>query len=87
MKNLRTVGLLGVAAGLVMLAHVDAALAARAGQTSNGLDKNEQHKTLKDACSPQLLPSGERVHNPSCFMAPSPEEQQAQGQRRPPPKQ
>jgi hypothetical protein len=68
MKNLRTVGWLGVAAGLVMMIHVDAALAARAGQTSNGLDKNEQHKSLRDACSPQFLPSGEPVHNPSCWM-------------------
>jgi hypothetical protein len=84
MKKLRTSGWLGVAAGLVMLVHVDAALAARAGQTSNGLDKDQQHISLKDACSPQSLPSGDRVHNPSCFMAPSPKEQQAQVQRRPP---
>jgi hypothetical protein len=74
MKNLRTF------AGLFMLVHVDAALAARAGQSSNGLDKNEQHKTLRDACSPQFLPSGEPVQNPSCFMKPE-EQPQYQGQR------
>jgi hypothetical protein len=67
MKSFRT---LGVAAALFMLAHVEPASAARAGQTSNGLDKNEQHKSLRDACSPQFLPSGEPVHNPSCFMKP-----------------
>jgi hypothetical protein len=84
MKKLRTVGWLGVAAGLMMLAHVDAASAGRAGQTSNGLDKNGQHKFFKDACSPQTLPSGEPVHNPSCFMTPAPEEQPAiQGQGQP----
>jgi hypothetical protein len=81
MKNLRTVGWLGVAVGLVMLAHVDAASAGRAGQTPNGLDKDQQYQTLRDACSPRTLPSGERVHNPSCF---KPEEQPTnQGQGHP----
>jgi hypothetical protein len=82
MKTLRTIGWLGVAAGLIMLAHVDPAFAGRAGQTSNGLDKNQQHQTLRDACSPQSLPSGERVHNPSCWGTPE-EQPTNQGQGHP----
>jgi hypothetical protein len=84
MKNLRTVGWLGVAAGLFMLAHVDAASAGRAGQTSNGLDKNGQHQFFMDGCAPKKMQSGEKTVSPSCFMSPAREEQpldyQGQGQ-------
>ena len=84
MKNLRTVGWLGVAAGVFILAHIgDAAAAGRAGQTSNGLDKNQQHQTLRDACSAQTLPSGERVHNPSCWGGPEQDQPANQGQGQP----